>query len=135
MYAVKQPYLFEIAFSQHLHWIPEFLGSGRNCWTLDSGRWTLETGLWTLDSVTVLWTLVDLWKWVALEACFWTIRDSCLQYNSISHNKNLLTGKATSCKNHDDWLQRSFILKTSLFSEVYLEPSWTSLMQFFCKNN
>ena len=30
--------------------IPEFLDSGRKCWTLVSGRWTLDSGRWTLDS-------------------------------------------------------------------------------------
>ena len=30
--------------------IPEFLDSGRKCWTLDSGRWTPDAGLQTLDS-------------------------------------------------------------------------------------
>ena len=35
--------------------IPEFLDSGRKCWTLDSKRWTLDTGLWTLESGS--WTL------------------------------------------------------------------------------
>ena len=30
--------------------IPEFLGSGRKSWTLDSGRWALNAGIWTLDS-------------------------------------------------------------------------------------
>ena len=35
--------------------IPEFLESGRNSWTLDSGCWTLDAGLWTLDSGR--WTL------------------------------------------------------------------------------
>ena len=35
--------------------IPEFLGSGRKSWTLDSGRSTLDAKLWTLDSGR--WTL------------------------------------------------------------------------------
>ena len=37
--------------------IPEFLGSGRKSWTLDSGRWTLDAGLQTLDPGR--WTLGD----------------------------------------------------------------------------
>ena len=35
--------------------IPEFLGSGRKSWTLDSGRWALDAELWTLDPGR--WTL------------------------------------------------------------------------------
>ena len=42
--------------------IPEFLESGRNSWTLDSGCWTLDAGLWTLDAGR--WTL---------DARFWTL--------------------------------------------------------------
>ena len=34
--------------SAWLKGIPEFLGSGRKCWTLDSGPWTLGPGRWTL---------------------------------------------------------------------------------------
>ena len=41
--------------SAWLKGIPEFLGSGRKCWTLDSGLWTLGPGRWTLDAT--LWTL------------------------------------------------------------------------------
>ena len=37
--------------------------------------------------------------------------------------------------NHDDLLHLSFVLKILLFSEIYLEPSWTSLMKLFCKNS
>ena len=41
--------------------IPEFLDSGRKCWTLDSGRWTLDPGIWTLHHG--LWTLgATLWS-------------------------------------------------------------------------
>ena len=32
--------------------IPEFLDSGRKCWTLVSGRWTLDSGLLTLDATS-----------------------------------------------------------------------------------
>ena len=41
--------------SIELFGIPEFLNSGRNSWTVDSGRWTLNSGPWTLDAR--LWTL------------------------------------------------------------------------------
>ena len=30
--------------------IPEFLDSGRKCWTLDSGHWAPDFGYWTLDA-------------------------------------------------------------------------------------
>ena len=30
--------------------IPEFLGSGRKSWMLNSGRWALDAGRWTLDA-------------------------------------------------------------------------------------
>ena len=56
--------------------IPEFLGSGRKSWTLDSGLWTLGSGPWTLDAGP--WTLdAGLWMldsghWV-LDAGLWTL--------------------------------------------------------------
>ena len=31
--------------------------------------------------------------------------------------------------NRDDLLQLSFTLKISIFSEVYMQPSWTSMME------
>ena len=49
--------------------IPEFLGSGRKSWTLDSGPWALDPGLWTLDPG--LWTL-DSGCWT-LDTGFWTL--------------------------------------------------------------
>ena len=55
-------------------YLPEFLGSARKCWTLDSGRWTLVAGFWTLD--TGLWTL-DLVRWTLdagrWDATLWTL--------------------------------------------------------------
>ena len=38
-------------FLKKLKGIPEFLDSGRKCWTLDSGRWTLDVGCYTLDTI------------------------------------------------------------------------------------
>ena len=35
--------------------IPEFVDSGRKCWTLGSELWFLRSGHWTLE--TTLWTL------------------------------------------------------------------------------
>ena len=49
--------------------IPEFLGSGRKSWTLDSGRWTLDSGRWTLDAG--FWTL-DAGRWT-LDAGRWPL--------------------------------------------------------------
>ena len=50
--------------------IPEFLGSGHKCWTLDSGRLTLVAGIWTLDAGRwMLWfCLIKLLKiiWVRI---------------------------------------------------------------------
>ena len=53
----------------HFRGMPEFLGTGRKTWTLDSGLWTLETGLWTLDAG--LWTL-DPGRW-AMDVGLWTL--------------------------------------------------------------
>ena len=36
---------------------------------------------------------------------------------------------------HDDFLHLSFILKISLFSQASLQPSQTSMMEFFGENN
>ena len=41
--------------------IPEFLDSGQNSWTLDSGHWTLDSGRWTLKD-SRRWTL-DSGRW------------------------------------------------------------------------
>ena len=43
------------------------------------------------------------------------------------------TKKAASCKNHDDLSKLSSILKMSVVSEAYLEPSRTCMMKFFAK--
>ena len=57
---------------------PEYLDSGRKCWTLDSGRWTLDAGLWTLDSGlstldTGRYTLeAGLWVLTTIIDCFRT---------------------------------------------------------------
>ena len=48
---------------------PEFLNSGRKCWTLDCGGWTMEAGLWNLDAG--LWML-DAGPWT-LDATLWTL--------------------------------------------------------------
>ena len=60
--------------------IPEFLDSGRNSWTLDSGRWTLDAGLWTLDAG--LWTL-DAGLWT-VDAGLWTL-DATLRKLGSGH--------------------------------------------------
>ena len=49
--------------------IPEFLDSGRKCWTLVSGRWTLDSGRWTLDSGFLT---LDARRYI-LEAGLWTL--------------------------------------------------------------
>ena len=58
--------------------IPEFLGSGRRSWTLDTGRWSLDARLWTLDAGSGNWTLdagpwtPDVGRWT-LDATLWTL--------------------------------------------------------------
>ena len=47
---------------------------------------------------------------------------------------NTITRNATRCKNRDDLLKFSFILKISIFSEVYLEPSRTYAVKLFCQD-
>ena len=73
--------------------IPEFLGSGRKSWTLNSGRWALNAGIWTLDSgrctldaeLSTLdagsgrWTL-DSWRWT-LGSGHWTLTLTVLEQN------------------------------------------------------
>ena len=53
----------------HYMGIPEFLGSGRKSWTLDSGRWALDAELWTLDPGR--WTL-DAGLWTR-DSGHWTL--------------------------------------------------------------
>ena len=48
-------------------------------------------------------------------------------------NKKQETRNATRCNNRDDLANFSFILKVSMFSEVYLEPSRTSMMKLLAK--
>ena len=66
----------DVSLSRLFKGIPEFLDSGRQGWTLDSGHWTLDPRLWTLGSG--LWTLDSgLWKlgsgrWT-LDAGLWTL--------------------------------------------------------------
>ena len=49
--------------------IPEFLDSGRKCWTLDSGSWDLNSAPWTLDPAR--YTLVTgLWRLNSVIVCF-----------------------------------------------------------------
>ena len=51
----------DVSLSRLFKGIPEFLDSGRQGWTLDSGHWTLDPRLWTLGSG--LWTLDSgLWR-------------------------------------------------------------------------
>ena len=49
--------------------ILEFLDSGRNSWTLDSGLWTMDDGPWTMDPRH--WTL-DAGPWT-LDSGRWTL--------------------------------------------------------------
>ena len=59
----------DVSLSRLFKGIPEFLDSGRQGWTLDSGHWTLDPRLWTLD--TRLWTLkAGLWT---LDSGRWTL--------------------------------------------------------------
>ena len=66
----------DVSLSRLFKGIPEFLDSGRQGWTLDSGHWTLDPRLWTLD--TRLWTLkaglwtLDSWLWT-LDSGRWTL--------------------------------------------------------------
>ena len=46
-----------------------------------------------------------------------------------------ITRKATRCNYHDGLPNVCFILKMSMFSEVYLESSQTSMMELFWKNS
>ena len=50
------------------------------------------------------------------------------------HETNTIIRYATRCINLEDLLNLSFILKVSVFSEAYLEPSRTYIVQFFCEN-
>ena len=43
------------------------------------------------------------------------------------------TTNATCCNSRDDFLHLSFILKISIFSETYLEPSRTSVMELLLR--
>ena len=74
--------------------MPEFLGSGRKCWTLDSGHWTLDAGLWMLDSGRLTlnagsWTL-DSGRWI-LDTGFWAPNGRLWTYR-------LLTAKSQSVR-------------------------------------
>ena len=51
-----------------------------------------------------------------------------MNINSIHGQGKDITRNATLCNNHDDFLHLRFILKISLLSEAYLEPSQTSLI-------
>ena len=62
--------------------MPEFLDSGRKCWTLYSGRWTLDSGSCTLDSGR--WTL---------DAGLWTL-NSGLRTLGVKTFKNFKLPKA-----------------------------------------
>ena len=55
--------------------------------------------------------------------------------NQLNETKPTNSRNATNCNNHNDLHHLSFALKISLFSEVYLEPRSTSLMQDFCENS
>ena len=61
-YVVTFSEIFKITFEFQKD-IPEFLGSGRKSWTLDSGCWTLDSEPWTQD--------VGLWT---LNARLWTLK-------------------------------------------------------------
>ena len=50
------------------------------------------------------------------------------------HETNTIRRSATCCNNRDDLLNLNFILKISIFSEAYLEPSRTYIAQLFCEN-
>ena len=50
----------------------------------------------------------------------------------LGNNKEK-TRNAACCNNCDDFAGHSFILKVSVFSGVYLEPSWTYMMKLFAK--
>ena len=76
--------------------IPEFLDSGRKCWTLDAGHWTLDSGRWTLHSGR--WTL-DAGLWTP-EAGRWTLDSGCwtldagpwiLSLNVLEQKQNLVS--------------------------------------------
>ena len=43
------------------------------------------------------------------------------------------TRNATCCNNHDGFLHLRFVFKILILSEAYLEPSRTSMMDFFAK--
>ena len=43
------------------------------------------------------------------------------------------TRNATRCNSHDDLANHSFILKVSVFSDVYVEPSRTSLIKLLAE--
>ena len=55
-----------------------------------------------------------------------------------NQNRNVKLGKmqtrnAARCNNRDDVANHRFIPQVSVFSEAYLEPSRTSLMNLFAK--
>ena len=80
--------------------IPEFLDTGRKCWTLYSGCWTPDAGLWALDSGC--WTLdarlstLDSRRWALYTGhCFTASERWTLFHLPVSEqNQNPVSGSA-----------------------------------------
>ena len=52
-----------------------------------------------------------------------------VNYGLIKSKVQTKTRNATRCNNRDDLLHLSFSLKISVFSEAYVQPSRTSVME------
>ena len=60
-------------------WIPEFLDSGRTCWTLGSGRWTMDSEGWIQDPG---FSTLDAGIWM-LDSGHWTLPLTGSEQNQV----------------------------------------------------
>ena len=117
--------------------MPDFLDSGRKCWTLDSEGWTLDIGHWMLDAG--LWTL-DSGRWTlnagpwtlesqrcALDARLWTL-DAKRWTLGSEHWTLLLT---VSEQNQNLVSDSTWLNYWKFFRFESLKTSWS---RFLCRN-
>ena len=52
-----------------------------------------------------------------------------VNYGLVKSKVQIKTRKATRCNNRDDLLYLSFNFKISIFSEAYIQPGRTSVME------
>ena len=95
--------------------MPEFLYSGRKCWTLDSGSWILDSGRRTLDATLRM-----------LGSGHWTLSLTVLEQNqrSVTDSSWLNYWKFFGCKSlRTSWSRlfcRNYRFRRGYFQKFYI---------------